>query len=257
MPDLSYMIAASQRCGTELLCHALADAGIAGRPQEYFLAANPAELPDGRFWEEGPFGRNHDARDRDHYLEIVGRLGTTSNGVFGFKLMWSNTPWAFYKFEEMPRFAGMTRAEIFHEAFPNLHGIHVTRRDRVRQAVSWSRMAQDGVWIVTDDRPAVPTATPEYNFELIEAMEQIIANGESGWRQFYGDLDVKPLEIVYEDFVDYYEETLRKVLSHLELDTSIDIPPARTHKQADALNEEWVDRFYEERSNPPNRGADD
>jgi LPS sulfotransferase NodH len=243
------MIAASQRSGTELLCHALADTGIAGRPQEYFLAANPDELPDWRFWEEGPFGVEFGATGREHYLEIVDRLGTTDNGVFGFKLMWSNTPWAFYKFEEMPRFAGMTRSAIFHEVFPNLRGVHVTRRDRARQAVSWSRMEQDGVYIVTDDRPAQPLTTPQYDFELIKAMEQIIINGETGWREFYADLGIAPFEIVYEDLIADYEATLRALLDFLGLDASIHIPAPRTHKQADALNDAWLDRYRREIAN--------
>jgi len=35
---MSYLVCANQRSGTELLCRALAATGVAGRPQEYFLA---------------------------------------------------------------------------------------------------------------------------------------------------------------------------------------------------------------------------
>jgi hypothetical protein len=34
-----------------LLCRALAATGVAGCPREYFLAEDPAKLPDWRFWE--------------------------------------------------------------------------------------------------------------------------------------------------------------------------------------------------------------
>lgn len=44
-------ICASHRSGTTMLCRALT-AISAGRPQGYFLAEDPAKLPDRRFWEE-------------------------------------------------------------------------------------------------------------------------------------------------------------------------------------------------------------
>ena len=37
-----------------LLCRCLAATGVAAVPQEYFLAKDPAKMPDWRFWEEGP-----------------------------------------------------------------------------------------------------------------------------------------------------------------------------------------------------------
>jgi LPS sulfotransferase NodH len=79
--------------------------------------------------------------------------------------MWNNVVWAVAKFQEMPRFSGLERAGVFHAAFPDLHVVHVTRRDRVRQAVSWARMAQDGVWVVSDDEPARPTQPPQCDFD--------------------------------------------------------------------------------------------
>ena len=144
---MSYLVCASQRSGTELLCRGLAATGVAGRPQEYFLAEDPAKLPDWRFWEEGPYAAGHDVSDRESYLTLVYRLGSTPNGVFGAKIHWNCLRWALAKFSEMPRFAGLDRAAILRTAFPDLRVVDVTRRDRVRQAVSWARMAQDGMWV--------------------------------------------------------------------------------------------------------------
>ena len=65
LPKAGYLVCASPRSGTELLCRGLAATGVAGRPQEYFLAEDPAKLPDWRFWEEGPFAAGHDVSDRE------------------------------------------------------------------------------------------------------------------------------------------------------------------------------------------------
>jgi LPS sulfotransferase NodH len=204
-----------------MLCRALTDTGIAGRPDEYFLAVDERELPGWRCWEDGPFGRAHEARDREHYLEIVYDLGSTPNGIFGAKLMWNNAAWAVGKFQEMPRFDGLDRAAVFHGAFPGLDVVHVTRRDRVRQAVSWARMAQDGVWVVSDDEPARPTGALQYDFDPISGLEGLIAEGERGWRELFDELGMAPYEVVYEELVteDGYRRAVLGVLKHLRLDT--------------------------------------
>lgn len=246
-PVLCYLICASQRSGTTLLHRALTDTGIAGRPDEYFLAVDEVAQPEWAFsWEHGPFAAAHGVADRPAYLELVYRLGTTPNGVFGAKLMWNNLPWAIAKFQEMPRFSGLSRAEVFHEAFPNLRAIHVTRRDRIAQAVSWARMAQDGVSVVSEDEPARPSGEPRYDPELIGNLEGLIREGEQGWRTFFDELGLTPLELVYEDFVfeARWEPTIRSVLSHLELDAdAVPIPRPRTKRQADALNADWIARY--------------
>ena len=139
-------------------------------------------MPDWRFWEEGPYAAGHDVSDRESYLALVYRLGSTPNGVFGAKIHWNCLRWALAKFSEMPRFAGLDRAAILRAAFPDLRVVDVTRRDRVRQAVSWARMAQDGMWVdpVGQPEPAwpPPTGPPRYDYELIAALEALIAESE-------------------------------------------------------------------------------
>jgi LPS sulfotransferase NodH len=249
-PVRSYLIAANQRSGTTMLARALADTGIAGRPEEYFLAVDPAQQPaqqrGWQYWEEGPYGFMNGATDRESYLDIVFRLGSTPNGIFGAKLMWNNVEWAIAKFREMPRFTGLDRAQVFHAAFPDLHVVHVSRRDRVRQAVSWARMAQDGVYVVSDDEPAVPTGAAEYRFELIRGLEGLIEAGERGWHELYAELGLDPYEVVYEDLATEagFEQSVRGVLDHLGLEAGdLVVPRPRTHRQSDALNDEWVARY--------------
>jgi trehalose 2-sulfotransferase len=139
--------ALARASGTELLCRGLAATGVAGRPEEYFLAEDPVKMPDWRFWEEGPYAAGPDVSGRESYLSLAYRLGSTPNGVFGAKIHWNCLRWALAKFSEMPCFAGLDRAAILRTAFPGLRVVDVTRRDRIRQAVSWARMAQDGMWL--------------------------------------------------------------------------------------------------------------
>jgi len=81
-PVVSYLVAATQRSGSTLLCRALADTGVAGRPEEYFLTGPPEAFPPGwTFWEDGIFAQPHGTMDRETYLQLVFRLGTTPNGA--------------------------------------------------------------------------------------------------------------------------------------------------------------------------------
>lgn len=210
LPRRAYLICANQRSGSTLLCRALANTGIAGEPDEYFLTGPPEAFPPGwSFWEAGPLAHAHGVSTRRAYLDLVYKVGSSANGVFGAKLMWNNVPWVVEKFLEMDAFAGMTRAEVFTGVFPNLHVVHLTRHDRVRQAVSWARAAQDGVWIVSDTEPAQPTAEPVYDGEFIAGLLGLIEQGELGWRELFADLGVVAHEIAYEDLVDEAVTNLR------------------------------------------------
>jgi trehalose 2-sulfotransferase len=251
-PVKSYLIAATQRSGSTMLCRALADTGVAGSPEEYFLSGAPESFPLGwKFWEQGLFGRPDGTMTRSEYVEHVYELGTTSNGVFGAKLMWNNVSFVLDKLAELPRFRGLNRVEAFHQLLPDLHVIRLTRRDRVGQAVSWSRAAQDGVWVVSDAEPSSPAGPASYSYEFINNLERLIREGEEGWEALCSELGVTPLEVVYEDLVgaDTYVDTIAACLGHLGIDSpDVKIAAPRTHRQADETNAHWSDQFLEERS---------
>ena len=249
---VSYLVAATQRSGSTLLCRALADTGVAGRPEEYFLTGPPEAFPPGwRFWEEGLFAQPHGEMDRESYLELVFRLGTTSNGVFGAKLMWNNVQWALEKLWELPRFKGLDPVAAFHLLFPNLKVIRLTRGDRVRQAVSWARAAQDGRWVVSDTEAPTPMMEPVYSFEFICGLERLLAEGHKGWPEFCDDLGVVPLTIEYEKLADpiTYESTIRSALEYLGVgDAGVAVQPPRTNRQSNEMNDEWVERYMTEKA---------
>ncbi len=71
---------------------------------------------------------------------------------------------------------------------------------------------------------------------------------EAGIQEFFSEGSVVPLTLVYEDFIQEYEKTLRTVLDFLELDTiNLEIPAPVLAPTADDRSEEWVQRFREER----------
>jgi LPS sulfotransferase NodH len=156
---------------------------------------------------------------------------------------------------QMSRFAGLDRVVILRTAFPDLRVVDVTRRDRVRQAVSWARMARDGMWVdpIGQPEPAwpPPTGPPRYDYGLIAALEALITESEPGWSQLYDELGLTPYQVVYEELSspDGYEPTIRGVLAHLGLtDYQGPIPVPQTRRQSNDLNEAWVAAYLADRT---------
>ena len=107
--DRSYLVCATPRSGSTLVCHALDETGVAGRPEEYFEALRHSgrpRRPDEYFLgvedqsildhlgernlgdEPPPRSPLWSRAAYDRYLEWAIETGTTPNGVFGAKLMW-------------------------------------------------------------------------------------------------------------------------------------------------------------------------
>jgi len=73
---------------------------------------------------------------------------------------------------------------------------------------------------------------------------------EAGIQEFFTEGNITPLNIFYEDFVQEYDQTIRTILDYLGLDSrSATVVPPSLAKTADAVSEEWVQRFREERQN--------
>jgi LPS sulfotransferase NodH len=69
-----------------------------------------------------------------------------------------------------------------------------------------------------------------------------------GVQEFFSEGNIVPSTIVYEDFLQEYEKTVRKVLGFLGLNTNhINITSPSLALTADAISEKWIQRFREER----------
>lgn len=238
-PKLSYTIWFTQRTGSTLLCKALEATQIAGVPGEWLYRwlsdqqenshTSPAELQQ-RLW----------------------KMGSTPNGVFGLKHSFHEPH--FTKLIEMLRqFPGCSaeetdRVKIWENALPNHKHIFMTRRNKVRLAVSWWKAIKSQEWHrLPGTSPKAVELADAYSFDSIHHLYRECVMREAGIQEFFSEGNIVPLTIIYEDFITEYESTVRNVLEFLGLNTpdlKISAPPlART---ADSLSEEWVQRFREE-----------
>jgi len=266
-PAISYIIAASPRCGSNLLCEALWSTGLAGRPEEHFLvwimAVREPELLQADFvkpWLVPP----------PLFLEKVLAKGTGPNGVFGVKIMWNDFDIVIDKMRTIPRYGGLEPSELLKAAFPNLRYIHITRSDRVRQAVSLAKALQSHKWtdlepwILAENGPVAPADRERiqasrqrvserslaYDFDQIALLEDDLRKQDASWEAYFAESGIEPYRVVYEEFAEAYEQTAMDILGFLGIPGPDEIGPLRRamKKQTDAVNEEWTRRFKEDRA---------
>ncbi len=242
--NLSYFISTTPRTGGFLLAEALQSTGIAGKPREYFDPISEKQ------WVESQAIASDSA-----YLETVMAAGTTPNGVFGAKVLWHQ----FVHLMASPRLiqaSGAPGVELLRRTFPDLRYVFLTRRDKLRQAISYQRAIRTGVWwsIETtangDEHTPKPTAVrPQFEFDQIDEWVARLSQFESSWRRYFRRIGAEPFEVAYEDFVESYEATVLAILRFLDLPIpeNLKVAPPRLARQADELTEEWVNRYQREK----------
>jgi LPS sulfotransferase NodH len=246
-PRCSYLICTSPRSGSWLLSDALEATGLAGRPREWFH--RNAEIERCQGWNIPLPTKTGYAP----YLSRVIRVATTPNGVFGVKCHW-------YQFELLPGklatvegLQGMPLAEALGKLFPNPKFIWLTRRNKIRQAISLHRARQTGTWWHEESfaKKLPPRRAAQFDPRLIDNAERHLLSNEMGWQNFFRASNVQPFRIIYEDFVGHYEETVRDVLEFLEIPQArqVEIVPPRVKSQSDGTTEDWMKQYVEFKRN--------
>jgi LPS sulfotransferase NodH len=218
------------RTGSYLLCEALEWTGRAGHPREIFC-------PERRGMYEGEWKLPAGVAMAD-YLRKAIELGTTENGVFGTKIH-------YHHIESVARecnFAGEP-AQVLRQYFPGAKYIHLRRRDRRGQAISWYRAKiTNEWWRIKDVRQEDLTGVaPEFHAPEIRRREFELERHQQGWDRFFADPAVESITMDYEGLAANYREEVARTLAFIGEDSALarDLPKPRLVVQADATTEEW------------------
>jgi LPS sulfotransferase NodH len=283
-PDRSYLVCATPRSGSTLVCHALEETGVAGRPEEYFEALRHSGRP--RRPEEyfigvddqsihdhlGERGVGNDPAPRsplwsraayDRYLEWAFEAGTTPNGMFGAKLMWNYFNDFVSLLRNIPKYRDLPFAELLPAVFPELTFVRVVRANKLRQAVSLWKAVQTATW--REDQAQAKAASVEdegappyrsfleehrpqlrFHYGAIDHLLDLILAEEKSWDAFFEHTGIKPLLVLYENFAADYETSTMNLLDRLELAPPGDFAfEPRMKRQSDRVNDDWVKRYSE------------
>jgi trehalose 2-sulfotransferase len=258
-----YLVCATQRSGSTLLCERLIQTGCAGVPQEYFEDLLDTGLPraprayfhgfEHRDWparlspsgQPGAHGgeRPHRGPAYAEHLAWAFAQGTTPNGVFGAKMMWSYLG----DFLAYARHVPGLQPNLWDVFGDRLQFVWVRRRDRVRQAVSMWRAAQTARWRrAADDEGRARTL--RYEEEAIGHLYDMFGAHDFAWGRWFAEKGAQPLELFYEDFAADQEPAVRAVFDLIGVDAPLRLEtPPSLRKQSDHLSEEFIERFTADR----------
>ena len=244
--QLNYLICATHRSGSSLLCEGLRKTRCCGKPRE-FISPTRSEI----IFERGDV--SIDPRDDfNGYLSEILEKERTENGVFGAKVMWKQICWLPGRLgnhiaERKTRKLYLSLSSVFGEA----PCIFVWRADKLKQAISLNRAKQSGVYSAPqlvgrgEDQGILQ---PVYQADVIKETIDRFTSEEAKWRIFFKINKIVPLEICYETFIDNFEKTIYEVLDFLGIahdDLQIR-PPASNQKLADDTSREWYERYLDE-----------
>jgi LPS sulfotransferase NodH len=241
-PHTSYLIMATPRSGSYLLCENLIRTRLAGNPTEYFGPSQTESI------------MNYlGISSYKQCLDWIITQGTTSNGVFGGKVIWGFHEAFVHHLRETLDDEELPTHEILFKAFPNLHYIWITRRDKVRQAISYSKAIKTDAWIDLRNGSS-PEATlgnqqeATFDYWTIEGLRRYLEQHDEEMQQYFATCSIQPFKVVYEDFVDAFEETIKQILDflHIPRPERLALGKERTlQKQANDQSEEWHQRYYQ------------
>jgi LPS sulfotransferase NodH len=262
-PRRSYLVCATPRSGSTLLCEALKATGVAGRPEEYFEAVGATGVPrrprdyldgfdepealallaDAGTAEAPRYSSLREVRSYADHLERVRRWGTTPNGVFGAKLMWDHVGELAALAGGIPAYRGLAPRDLLPKLFPGVGYVWVRRRDTVRQAVSFWRAMQTHAWRLDADGAAAPRSVPKYSFPAVADLAGRLGEQDAAWERFLAEVDAPVLVLDYEELAADLAAAVAAVLGHLGLTLPAGAPEPPLLRQADELSQAWVDAY--------------
>jgi LPS sulfotransferase NodH len=243
-----YLILATPRSGSTLLGQGLQATGLAGDPKEYF-GHKMAFWMDR--WQAESFGA---------YVDLLTHRRATPNGVFGAKLLYGQLNHLESAARQDPELAELPLATILADFFPNLRYVWATRNDKLRQAISWFKARQTGIWGQTEGQDEVklgrawrlgdePLQPGELAFDY-EGIAALLARAEAedaAIAAYFTENEIAPYRVVYEAFSPRFEESIGDLLRWMgiHVSPSLALEKPRTVKLADERTDEWVARFRE------------
>jgi len=241
----SYVICGTPRSGSTLLVEMLISTGIAGRPNSFFRQQSIANWADR--WSIDRTGGIDDAQFDARYIPAMLRAGNDGTGKFGLRLMWGSVDEAIRRLRRVNGGPAELVAQL-EAAFGSTLYIHLSRQDKVAQAVSLVRAEQSGLWHLAADGTVYEGAsTPKPNVYDGQRLGEVFSelnSGDEAWEAFFSTHIIEPVRLVYETFTANPQAALATVLAALGRDFAVaSTVGVGTKKMGDGVSAEWVDRF--------------
>lgn len=246
----SYIICATPRTGSTLLCDLLASTKTAGKPDSFFMSNM-----DPVWSEQLGLPVRDGLSDSDYasaYLKAAVTAGQGQTGIFGLRLMRENLDDLSALIDKV--FPGLpSDQDRLHAAFGEILYIHLAREDKLAQAVSMIKAEQTGLWHVAPDGSELerlaPPKEPAYDFDRIASTLARLEQSDAAWLTWFDAQGIEPLRVGYEGLSANPAEAVSRICGTLGVPAPApgSLKPG-VAKLADAISLEWMRNFQRDRS---------
>jgi LPS sulfotransferase NodH len=254
---ISYLVCATQRSGSTLLCELLKGTEVAGVPEESFEVLRSTGLPrQPREYFQDPAladiaerlalmnpGEPERSGQFEGWFKYAIQRGTSRNGVFATKMMWNYFDDFRERVRELPGLQDVTFNDALEVLFPQLRIVFVRRRDKLAQAVSLWKALQTQQWRNEAD-PFESDLRVEYDYVALKHLVNELHRWDARWEDWFHATGREPIRVIYEEFVTSRAATIGRVLDALDIaprEPESNSGPMRP--QADDVSRDWVARF--------------
>lgn len=185
-------------------------------------------------------------------LDAIMDMGRGQTGIFGLRLQHHSFAFLMQELRRLHPDEDNDAACIG-RAFGRVRFIHLTREDKLEQAVFAIKAEQTGLWHQAPDGREIerlsPPNTAAYDGNAIGAKIAEFTAADASWRAWFEAQQISPLHLSYAALADDPCGALAYMLNDLGCDGSLaqhaSLPTA---KLADTESREWVQRFRAEQS---------
>ena len=232
-----------------MLCNMLARTGVAGRPESYFHRSSIAG------WEDAlSLPTLTDIADDRRVGRVFAAVRATgSGGICGIRLQGHGL--GFFR-DQLEAFRPDLESDRdrLEAAFGRVLVIHLSRADKVAQAVSYVKAEQSGLWHAAPDGAELERLSPPrplvYDPAAIERKIAEFRAMETDWANWFDVTGITPHRIDYETLASQPNHVLRGILEQLGQNPALaDSVAAGTKRLSDQVSRAWQARYIAEHRN--------
>ena len=240
-----YIICGTPRTGSTLLCNLLASTKTTGNPDSFY---GRKFIP--AWAEEWRLPGRDTMSERDYniaYLNAAVAAGKGATGIFGLRLMRENLDELSAVLDQIFPQLRSDRARL-EKAFGRTLYIHLSREDKLAQAISLVKAEQTGLWHIAPDGTEIerlaPPEEPQYDFARIKLEVQELESYDTAWNSWFAAQGIEPLRIGYETLSANPAAALTGICEALGVQSpnARDVSPD-VAKLADETSLDWMRRY--------------
>lgn len=241
----AYIICGTPRTGSTLLCKLLASTGTSGDPHSFYRRQDVPEWAED--WKLAARDTMGELEFNIAYLDATITAGKGGTGIFGLRLMRENLDELSAVLDLIfPGLASDTAR--FEKAFGRVLYIHLSRENKLAQAVSLVKAEQTGLWHIAPDGTEIervaPPKEPQYDFERIKREVVKLETHDAAWDIWFAEQGISPLRIGYENLSSNPAATLLIICEALGV-RAPDLQAVRpgVARLSDGTSLDWMRRY--------------